>query len=336
MLKLNRITGSRRKPRMDVSVHFQIPALSASTEMTNRWCSRLMNCLLVCKPCSGSMVLWGRSHGILYHRAVPLSRSVCTASIILRFSGCWSSVCCWIISHAWNMMKVNRSWMICCWGSGAVHGKRDLDRGMDFDDHIEWCFLRILLRHPMCLLFIRQALRFPTRNGKNVSRCWKAERWSSGVVVVQDENSYPWSNPHREFEAGYVISNSCDRVHIRMAVSKTQFQLQPRIVWMQTRLHHRFRLKYLLLFLILTSLILVSTAVFSTTLDIYRKLKCNYLWATERSQTASYKKSMPRRQWRNLWKENMYRCRMRMYKPWKRIKGAMCLPVMFLWTAISP
>ena len=92
------------------------------------------------------------------------------------------------------------------------------------------------------------------------------------VMVVQDENSYPWSDRIIEFEAGYVISDSCGQgsAYPQQPVSKTQFQLQPRIVKrMQTRLHHRFRLKYLLLMLlILTSLILVSTAVFSTTLDV--------------------------------------------------------------------
>ncbi|MCR0327372.1 hypothetical protein MKA58_08200 [[Clostridium] innocuum] len=156
------------------------------------------------------------------------------------------------------------------WG---LYGKKETwIEDLDFDDHIRMVLLRILLRHPQILIVYPPSSPFSAREWGRMYPLLKKLSSELLVIVIQDKNSYTWSDRIIEFEAGYVISDSCGKGAVKEAgfVQAVDFHMEPamekRIL---TRLHHRFRLKYLLLMLLhLTAFVLVSTAVFSTTLDV--------------------------------------------------------------------
>lgn len=274
MLKLNRITleNTEKTHRMeDVSFHFPdtgFISIHGDDESLMLQLARLLAGLH--KPCSGSMVYGEEVMEYFTPQEQCRYRSVCTASLFCDFQLLEQRSVLDNIRMSYDEDEQELDDLLRQWG---LYGKKETwIEDLDFDDHIRMVLLRILLRHPRVLVVYPPSSPFSTREWGRMFPLLKKLSAGLLVMVVQDENSYPWSDRIIEFEAGYVISDSCGQgsAYPQQPVSKTQFQLQPRIVKrMQTRLHHRFRLKYLLLMLlILTSLILVSTAVFSTTLDV--------------------------------------------------------------------
>lgn len=156
------------------------------------------------------------------------------------------------------------------WG---LYEKKDIwMEDLDFDEHIRMVLLRMQLHHPCMLVVYPPSTPFSQREWNRVYPLLKKMSDTCLIVVVQDSASYAWSDRIIEWKDGYVISDSSTRTlpvppkmptvsdfHLEAAMEKRMF----------SRLRHRFRLQFLLLLLLLpTSLIFLSIALFSTTLDV--------------------------------------------------------------------
>ena len=230
--------------------------------------ARLIAGLLV--PCSGSITYGEDVIAQFTQEELCHYRSVSTASLFCDFQLLEQRSVLDNIRMSYDEDEQELDELLKQWG---LYGKKETwIEDLDFDDHIRMVLLRILLRHPGVLVVYPPSTPFSAREWGRMYPLLKKLSTRLLVIVIQDENSYTWSDRIIEFEDGYVISDSCGQgnAYRLQPVLEAPFQLQPVMrKRIQNRLHHRFRLKYLLLMLlILTSLILVSTAVFSTTLDV--------------------------------------------------------------------
>lgn len=274
MLKLNHITleNTEKTHRIeDVSFHFSdtgFISLHGDDESLMLQLARLIAGLLV--PCSGSITYGEDVIAQFTQEELCRYRSVSTASLFCDFQLLEQRSVLDNIRMSYDEDEQELDELLKQWG---LYGKKETwIEDLDFDDHIRMVLLRILLRHPGVLVVYPPSTPFSAREWGRMYPLLKKLSTRLLVIVIQDENSYTWSDRIIEFEDGYVISDSCGQgnAYRLQPVLEAPFQLQPVMrKRIQNRLHHRFRLKYLLLMLlILTSLILVSTAVFSTTLDV--------------------------------------------------------------------
>lgn len=274
MLKLNHITLENKEQthRMeDVSFCFSdtgFISVHGDDEQLMLQLARLLAGL--CVPKSGTLEYGDAVIEHFTEDELCRYRTACTASLFCDFQLLEQRSVLDNIRLSYNEDEQELDELLKQWG---LYGKKETwIEDLDFDDHIRMVLLRILLRHPRMLILYPPSSPFSSREWGRMYPLLKKLSTELLVIVIQDENSYSWSDRIIEFEAGYVISDSCGQgtnqqsmpypiqeFHLRTGMEK-------RIL---TRLHHRFRLKYLLLMLlVLTSLILVSTAVFSTTLDV--------------------------------------------------------------------
>lgn len=274
MLKLNHITleNIEKTHRIeDVSFHFSdtgFISMHGDDESLMLQLARLIAGLLV--PCSGSITYGEDVIAQFTQEELCHYRSVSTASLFCDFQLLEQRSVLDNIRMSYDEDEQELDELLKQWG---LYGKKETwIEDLDFDDHIRMVLLRILLRHPGVLVVYPPSTPFSAREWGRMYPLLKKLSTRLLVIVIQDENSYTWSDRIIEFEDGYVISDSCGQgnAYRLQPVLEAPFQLQPVMrKRIQNRLHHRFRLKYLLLMLlILTSLILVSTAVFSTTLDV--------------------------------------------------------------------
>lgn len=159
-----------------------------------------------------------------------------------------------------NLLKV--------WG---LYGKKETYiEDLDFEDHAKLVLVRIQLRHPHALIVHPQSAPFSQQEWAKMYPLLKKLSERLQVIVVGDSACDTYAQRILEFEDGYLITDSGSEADPGLPVLKKEFALDEDMKKkLAASLHQRFRWKYLLLtLLIILSLTSLTTALFSTTLDV--------------------------------------------------------------------
>ena len=169
MLKLNRITleNTEKTHRMeDVSFHFPdtgFISIHGDDESLMLQLARLLAGLH--KPCSGSMVYGEEVMEYFTPQEQCRYRSICTASLFCDFQLLEQRSVLDNIRMSYDEDEQELDNLLRQWG---LYGKKEI---WTLTIISEWCFYASCCATPVCLLFIRRALRFPQGNGEGCFRC---------------------------------------------------------------------------------------------------------------------------------------------------------------------
>lgn len=255
----------------DVSFHFSSVGLTSICGNSYTQHSYIAHLLAGLRKPEKGKLFYNKTHVVEFNeRELALYRANCTASLFCDFQIVEHKSVADNIQMGLEVSKEEYTKMLASWG--LVDKEQKLMNELSFLDQVKAVFIRILLRHPAALVVYPDSSFYSKKEWIQLYPYMKRISKEMTVIVIGDENAYPFSDRILEIRNGYIVSDSIEPPKLvvydvyeerpfRMGIT-VRFNIARRL-----RYYHRWNYR-VLAFLMLMSIICLSTAMFSTTLDI--------------------------------------------------------------------